>query len=107
MVPAMIAVSTMPPLALFSPLARSCPAPAAGNFTRHSATASRAVTDLAGNSPLAVRPLASRWQSMRPGFGVIHTGLGVVALLMLMETCRDREWQWGLSVRGVDNRNKK
>src|SRR5690606_30324552 len=71
MVPAMTAVSTMPPLALFNPLARSCAATAAGNFTRHSATASRAVTALSETSTIAGRPLASMWLSLRAGFGVI------------------------------------
>src|SRR3546814_20072744 len=77
MVPAMIAVSTLPPLALFRPLARSCAAPAAGNFTWHSATAYRAVTALEDTSTMAGGSVAARLLRLWTDFGVHHAGLGV------------------------------
>src|SRR5690606_2161659 len=55
MVPAITAVSTIPPLALRRPLFLSSAATAAGNLTRHSATASRAVTALPETSTIAGR----------------------------------------------------
>src|SRR5690606_14071283 len=63
MVPATIAVSTMPPLALRSPLSRSWAATAAGKRTLHSATASRAVTALPDTSTMVGRPEGSIWVS--------------------------------------------
>ena len=68
-VPATIAVSTTPPFALFSPLLRSCAATAAGNFTRHSAEAARAVTAFADTSTIAGRP----WASMCVSAGFLFT----------------------------------
>src|SRR5690606_34270468 len=63
MVPAITAVSTMPPLFERMPLARSCAATATGNATLHCAVALRAVTSLAETSTMAGRPWASTWVS--------------------------------------------
>lgn len=76
MVPAITAVSTMAPLALRRPLARSWVATATGKRTSQCAVALRAVAGLADTSTIPGRPAASTWVSAAAGVRDVLRDLG-------------------------------